>query len=363
MDQLEVMPVSSRVVCLNAPHLKSLCVFEALSRTLGCYYNHHRLQVVSCQATVRLPAPRVVRIRGHATHTHPPGDTPTLRTPIQMGTYLVFHLGDWSQVKKCHLVLNGIEQVPRSAVPAKVNLQRILHSQPLQQPVPPLESTPQSPTHLSPSIPPITQEEQLTNGSALKKTTSLSPRANTSHPAKPPPPVPPKPKISRGTKSYSLDSHSQLLTNTDQSLQNIKSSLPLTEQKPQQKLDVCEEKPKSPVNQIPLHMNRAEDITTLLDDDDDECASDASDDLHKVVRKRLSADITVLLDPPPENNVLVLLLKPAEETQAWQFLSACMQVTQCGNKPLVMEGTGSMKKALTRTKPLYFSKNGNVQRI
>ncbi|ROT80894.1 hypothetical protein C7M84_000353 [Penaeus vannamei] len=187
-----------------------------------------------------------------------------------MGTYLVFHLGDWSQVKKCHLVLNGIEQVPRSAVPAKVNLQRILHSQPLQQPVPPLESTPQSPTHLSPSIPPITQEEQLTNGSALKKTTSLSPRANTSHPAKPPPPV---------------------------------------------------------------------------------------------VRKRLSADITVLLDPPPENNVLVLLLKPAEETQAWQFLSACMQVTQCGNKPLVMEGTGSMKKALTRTKPLYFSKNGNVQRI
>lgn len=45
MDQLEVMPVSSRVVCLNAPHLKSLCVFEALSRTLGCYYNHHRLQV------------------------------------------------------------------------------------------------------------------------------------------------------------------------------------------------------------------------------------------------------------------------------------------------------------------------------
>lgn len=125
-------------------------------------------------------------------------------------------------------------------------------------------------------------EEQLTNGSALKKTTSLSPRANTSHPAKPPPPVPPKPKISRGTKSYSLDSHSQLLTNTDQSLQNIKSSLPLTEQKPQQKPDVCEEKPKSPVNQIPLHMNRAEDITTLLDDDDDECASDASDDLHKV---------------------------------------------------------------------------------
>lgn len=45
MDHLEVMPVSSRVVCLNAPHLKSLCVFEALSRTLGCYYNHHHPQV------------------------------------------------------------------------------------------------------------------------------------------------------------------------------------------------------------------------------------------------------------------------------------------------------------------------------
>ncbi|XP_042860995.1 uncharacterized protein LOC122246485 [Penaeus japonicus] len=362
MDQLEVMPVSSRVVCLNAPHLKSLCVFEALSRTLGCYYNHHRLQVVSCQATVRLPAPRVVRIRGHATHTHPPGDTPTLRTPIQMGTYLVFHLGDWSQVKRGSLVLNGIEQVPRSAVPAKVCLQRILHSQPIVPPTPPLEPTPQSPSHLSPSTPSSTQDEQLTNGNALKKTTSLSPRANPSHPVKPPP-VPPKPKISRGTKSYSLDTQSQSLTITDQSIQNIKSSLPLAEPQAQQMANICEEKPKSSVNQISLYMSQAEDVTTLLDDDDDECASDTSDDLHKVVRKRLSADITVLLDPPPENNVLVLLLKPAEETQAWQFLSACMQVTQCGKKPLVMEGTGSMKKALTRTKPLYFSKNGNVQRI
>lgn len=55
MEQLEVMPVSSRVVCLNAPHLKSLCVFEALSRTLGCYYNHHRPQVTH---------------RGEPTHAH-----------------------------------------------------------------------------------------------------------------------------------------------------------------------------------------------------------------------------------------------------------------------------------------------------
>lgn len=42
-----------------------------------------------------------------------------------MGTYLVFHLSDWSQVQQCHLVLNGIEKVPRSDVPPKVILQRI----------------------------------------------------------------------------------------------------------------------------------------------------------------------------------------------------------------------------------------------
>lgn len=54
MEHLEVMPVSSRVVCLNAPHLKSLCVFEALSRILGYYYNHHRLQVgpIFCPPTI-----------------------------------------------------------------------------------------------------------------------------------------------------------------------------------------------------------------------------------------------------------------------------------------------------------------------
>lgn len=42
-----------------------------------------------------------------------------------MGTYLVFHLSDWTQVQQCHLVLNGIEKVPQTDVPAKVILQRI----------------------------------------------------------------------------------------------------------------------------------------------------------------------------------------------------------------------------------------------
>lgn len=57
----------------------------------------------------------------------------------------------------------------------------------------------------------------------------------------------------------------------------------MAEPQAQQMANICEEKPKSPVNQISLYMSQAEDVTTLLDDDDDECASDTSDDLHKVI--------------------------------------------------------------------------------
>lgn len=42
-----------------------------------------------------------------------------------MGTYLVFHFTDWTQVHQCHLVLNGIEKVPRTEVPSKIILERI----------------------------------------------------------------------------------------------------------------------------------------------------------------------------------------------------------------------------------------------
>lgn len=42
-----------------------------------------------------------------------------------MGTYLVFHLSDWTQVKDCHLLINGVEKVPRIDVPPKVILERI----------------------------------------------------------------------------------------------------------------------------------------------------------------------------------------------------------------------------------------------
>ena len=37
-------------------------------------------------------------------------------------------------------------------------------------------------------------------------------------------------------------------------------------------------------------------------------------------------DITAVLKPPPADKVLTLLLRPAEETQAWQFLSSCIKV-------------------------------------
>ncbi|KAG0727427.1 hypothetical protein GWK47_034676 [Chionoecetes opilio] len=175
MEQLEVMPVSSRVVCLNAPHLKSLCVFEALSRTLGCYYNHHRPQIVSCHGKVRLPVPRITRIRGHTTHAHTPGEAPTLHTLLQMGTYLVFHLSDWTQVQQCHLVLNGIEKVPRSDVPPNIVLERLDSSTTASRLLPP-EGEVQ--TNLTPSEPvtsdPPTHQNHSTTKSTTKHTTLAS---------------------------------------------------------------------------------------------------------------------------------------------------------------------------------------------
>lgn len=44
-------------------------------------------------------------------------------------------------------------------------------------------------------------------------------------------------------------------------------------------------------------------------------------------------DITSLLQAPPSDNVLTILLRPAEETQAWQFLSSCIKVTHENSMP------------------------------
>ncbi|XP_045117693.1 uncharacterized protein LOC123508218 [Portunus trituberculatus] len=337
MEQLEVMPVSSRVVCLNAPHLKSLCVFEALSRTLGCYYNHHRPQIVSCQGKVRLPVPRITRIRGHTTHTHTPGEAPCLHTLLQMGTYLVFHLPDWTQVQQCHLVLNGIEKVPRTDVPPNIILERI-------------EST-------------TTSRLLTTEGETQTKLSSTDPTTN--------------PSINKShTKHTTLSSVSERVSCAIRSLglehrhthENNKNTSSKTKQTdPQGKSrDPSGEgqQHQGPARTcLTLNMMDTEEVTTLLDDDEDDYSSDTSDDLHKVVRRRLLVDITAVLKPPPPDKVLTLLLRPAEETQAWQFLSSCIKVTQIGSKGLAENGSGTMKKTLTRTKPLYFSKNGNAHRF
>ncbi|MPC33808.1 hypothetical protein E2C01_027173 [Portunus trituberculatus] len=367
MEQLEVMPVSSRVVCLNAPHLKSLCVFEALSRTLGCYYNHHRPQIVSCQGKVRLPVPRITRIRGHTTHTHTPGEAPCLHTLLQMGTYLVFHLPDWTQVQQCHLVLNGIEKVPRTDVPPNIILERI-------------EST-------------TTSRLLTTEGETQTKLSSTDPTTN--------------PSINKShTKHTTLSSVSERVSCAIRSLglehrhthENNKNTSSKTKQTdPQGKSrDPSGEgqQHQGPARTcLTLNMMDTEEVTTLLDDDEDDYSSDTSDDLHKVhrvtqcvrmkaetytilsvtpntavphtqvVRRRLLVDITAVLKPPPPDKVLTLLLRPAEEIQAWQFLSSCIKVTQIGSKGLAENGSGTMKKTLTRTKPLYFSKNGNAHRF
>lgn len=392
MEHLEVMPISMRVVCLNAPYLKSLCVFESLSRTLGCYYNHHRPQVVSCYTTVRLPAPRIVKVRGHASHAHTPCDIPTIQTTIQMGTYLAFYLKDWSEIHKCHLIINGIEKVSKAKAPVPPNilLERIIDS------------------NLSPSN--TDQEKNLTNESLnnsqegtrfnkdllsnnthnvtivnetmLSNTTQgiarvaerLFSSARISEKVFNANTLPKPRRIIKGfpekdTNAYTTTSHKH--SNAKQNgkarstcIDNYPTKLQDKDRKGNNEKD-NREKPNTNTI-LSINMDQSEEITTLLDDDNDddsEYTSDTSDDLHKIVRKRLSVDITSLLHPCPGNNILVVLMKPAEESQAWQFLSACMKVTHFSTKALVTEGTGTIKKALTRTRPLYFSKNGNAQRL
>lgn len=348
MDHLEVMPISSRVVCLNAPHLKSLCVFEALSRTLGCYYNHHRPQIVSCQGVVRLPAPRIVRIRGHASHTHTPGDIPMLHTTIQMGTYLVFHLTDWAHVRQCYLVLNGIEKVPRTNVPPRIILERIHSSEVSQSLSLKAEMHQNENTRNSVSLTRL-------HTSPLPGTCITTPRENPTSL-----PTPARNSATRRDSDYcnNQDNQGNLQVNNSMHMVNDQNKKDTEE-----KMNGTDGQNEQQHCQIILNMAETEEVTSLLDEDEDEYTSDTSDDLHKVVRKRLSIDITQLLSPRPKDKILVLLLRPAEETQAWQFLSSCMKVTHSSSKTMVMEGTGTIKKALTRTKPLYFSKNGNVHRI
>lgn len=343
MEQLEVMPVSSRVVCLNAPHLKSLCVFEALSRTLGCYYNHHRPQIVSCHGKVRLPVPRITRIRGHTTHTHTPGEAPTLHTLLQMGTYLVFHLSDWTQVQQCHLVLNGIEKVPKTDVPTKIILERIDSSTTASRLLPPEG---EAETNLTTSEP--INSDPPTNHSINKINTKHSTLASVSE------------RVSCAIKSLGLEQRHSNVNN-----RNTSSKTKPSDNQGKSKDVTCEKLQHPPASRtcITLNMEETEEVTTLLDDEEDDYSSDTSDDLHKVVRRRLLVDITSVLEPPPADKVLTLLLRPAEETQAWQFLSSCIKVTQIGSKGLAVNGSGTMKKTLTRTKPLYFSKNGNAHRI
>lgn len=339
MDQLEVMPVSSRVVCLTAPHLKSLCVFEALSRTLGCYYNHHRPQIVSCYGKVRLPVPRITRIRGHTGHTHTPGEAPTLHTLLQMGTYLVFHLSDWTQVQHCHLVLNGIEKVPRTDVPAKVILERIDSTTTASRLLPPEgESEP----HLG-AAECVTPDPPLNNSNnrVNSRHTTLSSVSE---------------RVSCAIKSLGLE---QRHTSHEHS-KNISSKTKLIDNQGETKKSECEKWQMASSTHMTINMEESEEVTTLLDDD---YSSDTSDDLHKVVRRRLVVDITPLLQAPPSDNILTILLRPAEETQAWQFLSSCIKVIMSGSKDQAVNGSGTMKRALMRTRPLYFSKNGNAHRL
>lgn len=301
MEQLEVMPVSSRVVCLNAPHLKSLCVFEALSRTLGCYYNHHRPQIVSCHGKVRLPVPRITRIRGHTTHTQTPGEAPCLHTLLQMGTYLVFHLPDWTQVQQCHLVLNGIEKVPRTDVPPNIILERIESTTTTSRLLPPEGETQ---TKLTTSDPP-------TNHSINKSLTKHTALSSVSE------------RVSCAIRSLGLEHRHNHENNKNTS---SKAKQTDTQGKSKDLLGESQQHQGAVRTCITLNMMDTEEVTTLLDDDEDDYSSDTSDDLHKVVRRRLLVDITAVLTPPPPDKVLTLLLRPAEETQAWQFLSSCIKV-------------------------------------
>ncbi|KAG7161844.1 hypothetical protein Hamer_G007504 [Homarus americanus] len=312
MEHLEVMPVSTRVVCLNAPHLKSLCVFEALSRTLGCYYNHHR---------------------------------------SQMGTYLVFYLTHWTHIRECNLVLNGIEKVPRTNVPPRIILERI-HSP---------DSTESPPSH---------KDETQTNGDTREgfsltrvNTLPLPDHSNIAE-ANNPTSLPASPKnYVRRDPSRSINQESQGCLQVNNKIETAQKQKRENIQKNEPERQMAQKEVEKTHNHITLNMDETEEITTLLDEDEDEYTSDTSDDLHKVVRKRLSVDITPLLNPHPKDKLLVLLLRPAEETQAWQFLSSCLKITHSSSRTMVVDGSGTIKKALTRTKPLYFSKNGNVHRI
>ncbi|CAL4151733.1 unnamed protein product [Meganyctiphanes norvegica] len=357
MDQLEVLPVSMRVVCLNAPHLKSLCVFEALSRQLGCYYNHHRPQIVESSSEVNLPVPRIVRIRGHATQLHPSGTTPVLHTTLKMGTYLVFHLSDWSQVRRCHLVLNGIEPVPRKKIPPRVYLERVTDTnQGNENDSGSSTSTPKqrnnrtrfgSGKYVSNGTlfdHPLfnnaanSNNEENSNSPDCNNSTSTWPRRSSM--------VQPELILEKDTSDKNTTTHTW---EKDTGGNNTHKSESTSAQR------------------LSVNLSLAEEVTSLMEDDKDDDVSDASDDIPQVVRRCLSVDVMPLLaGGSPPDNLLVLLLRPAQEEQAWQFLSAHIVVHQQCRKDSLLDGPSTpttTKKTLTRTKPLYFSKNGTVSRI
>ncbi|KAK3892629.1 hypothetical protein Pcinc_003518 [Petrolisthes cinctipes] len=318
-ELLEVQPVSWRVVSLNAPYLKSLCVFESLSRALGCCYNHHHPQVVSCECWVRLPAARMTRVRGHTSHTMATGHTPTINTNIEMGTYLVFHLADWSKIQQCHLVLHGIEKVPKSHNMTHILLQRVdsintnndtqqdIQQQQLTQPnlaklnLPQQLTQPNLTTQPQPNHTDI-QQQQLTQPYLTKLNLPqqlTQPNLTTTQPNHRDIQQQPQQQPTEPQHNHKEIQQQQLtqpnLTTTQPNHKDIQQQPQQqpTEPQPNHK-DIPPQPPPPPpqlrayhegdVSEIVVNLTEAEEVITLLDDDgdDDGCESDTSDDLHKV---------------------------------------------------------------------------------
>ncbi|XP_064079190.1 uncharacterized protein LOC135196351 isoform X2 [Macrobrachium nipponense] len=355
------------------------------SQTSGCILLHNCTATSpkdSKSARSRITCPHAVRYPNYSNNN--PG------LLLQMGTYLAFYLKDWSEIHKCHLIINGIEKVSKAKAPVPPNilLERIIDSN-----LPPsnidqeknftnesLNNSQEGTRFNKDLLSNNTNNVTIVNETLLSNTTQGIARVaerlfssarisekvfNANTLPKPRRIIKSFPEKDRNAYTTTSHKHSNATQNGKMhSIDNYPTKLQEKDRKSNNEKD-NREKPNTNTI-LTINMDQSEEITTLLDDDNDddsEYTSDTSDDLHKVVRKRLSVDITSLLHPCPGNNILVVLMKPAEESQAWQFLSACMKVTHFSTKALVTQGSGTIKKALTRTRPLYFSKNGNAQRL
>lgn len=123
---ISILLLCSHPLCCSPPHMSVLYMFQLIFTSLS-FISLYYLYFFFTDELVQNALSWIESVSNSSLLSINSYFTPLVNPicPFQMGTYLVFHLTDWSQVRQCHLLIHGVEKVPRTDVPPKVILERV----------------------------------------------------------------------------------------------------------------------------------------------------------------------------------------------------------------------------------------------